>query len=704
MYNKQMEMFDDGGLKDQGGTKDNVSGNDVPSGSLKKEVRDDIPAMVSEGEFIFPADVVRYHGLDKLMQMRQEAKMGLSMMEKMGQMGNSEEAELPDDLPFTIADIAIVEDDEELEMAEGGIIFAQEGKYIDPETGYHTGLKLPPSQADQERAAFSDFMGGGDYKDKGPRQYKLKDGSVQTIIHDFEDRPKETPPKGAVLLPLDNGITPLPRPSLPTPSTTPERKEKTAAERQAKADATTARNKKAIKDSATRLGMTVEEYGKLGFGSRLALMGLELKGARGETVTAEERNAAIEKSKEGGAFGGLLGGLGAGLEKFLGKIGFDVDGDGNPFSSSKIKNPETGKWEDPITGKEETEEAPLVRPTVGGKNVAEANIDANLNMRDSDDLGNAPTATTSSSDFISGVNPKNYGMPSQPQVASGIDPKNYGMPSQPDVISKPSSNMDAGETVNRYAKLGTFDDNTMPISASKPIPYGTGRVNMQGQLGQTPTNMYAGIPDGDSPVNTVKDTRANDAALAMQTNNIFGSAQAKTSPIGTDPTFTTPVNPDTVNKQTQNAFDMSSSFNNTAGRSAVVKPLEAASARATSPMGADPTFTQPTRPTIDLNLGLKKEAERIEKEKAEEAKAAKNREDSFSIPSRSGKGLEGSLLSGNDKVKTTSRKTEIDDLQKKAREKRKDKKRRDDAKKGKGAFADRSKRFSKETKGYRGGR
>ena len=32
MYNKQMEMFQDGGLNDQGGSKDPVSGNDVPSG------------------------------------------------------------------------------------------------------------------------------------------------------------------------------------------------------------------------------------------------------------------------------------------------------------------------------------------------------------------------------------------------------------------------------------------------------------------------------------------------------------------------------------------------------------------------------------------------------------------------------------------------------------------------------------------------
>ena len=40
---KQMELFEDGGLKDEGGTVDPVSGNDVPPGSTKAEVRDDIP-------------------------------------------------------------------------------------------------------------------------------------------------------------------------------------------------------------------------------------------------------------------------------------------------------------------------------------------------------------------------------------------------------------------------------------------------------------------------------------------------------------------------------------------------------------------------------------------------------------------------------------------------------------------------------------
>jgi hypothetical protein len=90
----------EGGLLDEGGSVDPVSGNDVPVGSLKEEVRDDIPAKLSEGEFVFPADVVRFIGLDRLMKMRQLAKDGLAKMEAMGQMGNSEEATMEDDGDF----------------------------------------------------------------------------------------------------------------------------------------------------------------------------------------------------------------------------------------------------------------------------------------------------------------------------------------------------------------------------------------------------------------------------------------------------------------------------------------------------------------------------------------------------------------------------------------------------------------------------
>ena len=94
---KQMELFDVGGLKDEGGTTDPVSGNDVPIGSLKEEVRDDIPAMLSEGEFVFPADVVRYHGLKTYEDMRLEAKMGLMAMKAEGQIVDIDEEEVEED-------------------------------------------------------------------------------------------------------------------------------------------------------------------------------------------------------------------------------------------------------------------------------------------------------------------------------------------------------------------------------------------------------------------------------------------------------------------------------------------------------------------------------------------------------------------------------------------------------------------------------
>jgi hypothetical protein len=119
---KQMELFEEGGLMDEGNTVDPMSGNEVPVGSTQEEVRDDIPAQLSEGEFVLPADVVRYHGLDKIMALRDEAKAGLARMEAMGQMGNSDEAIIPDDVPFDIDDLDMEDEEEqgELNFAVGG--------------------------------------------------------------------------------------------------------------------------------------------------------------------------------------------------------------------------------------------------------------------------------------------------------------------------------------------------------------------------------------------------------------------------------------------------------------------------------------------------------------------------------------------------------------------------------------------------------
>ena len=94
MLDDQMnKMLAEGGVMQEGGTVDPVSGNEVPVGAMQEEVRDDIDAKLSEGEFVFPADVVRFIGLQTLMKLRDKAKMGLQRMNDIGQMGNAEEVE-----------------------------------------------------------------------------------------------------------------------------------------------------------------------------------------------------------------------------------------------------------------------------------------------------------------------------------------------------------------------------------------------------------------------------------------------------------------------------------------------------------------------------------------------------------------------------------------------------------------------------------
>jgi hypothetical protein len=144
--------MEDGGLKDEGGTVDPVSGNEVPSGSNQKEVRDDIPAQLSEGEFVFPADVVRYIGLENLMELRSKAKQGLAKMEAMGQMGNSEEATMDDDGEYEGEIDELIENfdpnnPETMSFAEGGVVHAQQGSFVPgmPQQQFSYGF-MPPQQ------------------------------------------------------------------------------------------------------------------------------------------------------------------------------------------------------------------------------------------------------------------------------------------------------------------------------------------------------------------------------------------------------------------------------------------------------------------------------------------------------------------------------------------------------------------------------
>lgn len=77
----------EGGLKDDGMNIDPVSGNEIPPGSMAEEVRDDISAQLSEGEYVVPADVVKYFGVKFFEELRSEAKSGLGQMEANGRIG-----------------------------------------------------------------------------------------------------------------------------------------------------------------------------------------------------------------------------------------------------------------------------------------------------------------------------------------------------------------------------------------------------------------------------------------------------------------------------------------------------------------------------------------------------------------------------------------------------------------------------------------
>ncbi len=138
----QMEMafMQEGGLKDDGMDIDPVSGNEVPPGSMAREVRDDIPAQLSEGEYVVPADVVQYYGVKFFEDLRMDAKRGLADMEANGRIGG-EPVDMPMDMP----------------MDDTPTVAVSTGGYIDgiPAAEYNVGgmasnLYNNPTQMDQE--------------------------------------------------------------------------------------------------------------------------------------------------------------------------------------------------------------------------------------------------------------------------------------------------------------------------------------------------------------------------------------------------------------------------------------------------------------------------------------------------------------------------------------------------------------------------
>ena len=164
---KQMEMafmMEEGGLTDDGATVDPVSGNEVPPGSLAEEVRDDIPAQLSEGEYVVPADVVRFYGVKFFEDLREEAKRGMMEMEANGRIGGEpvemSEGDVGDLTPEEVAALEQVTG-----MAMGGSV--QADPYLQPApqavgntTGYADGGTVDPNAPQFTQATGMSFAPG----------------------------------------------------------------------------------------------------------------------------------------------------------------------------------------------------------------------------------------------------------------------------------------------------------------------------------------------------------------------------------------------------------------------------------------------------------------------------------------------------------------------------------------------------------------
>ena len=95
---------------------DPVSGNEIPPGSTAKEVRDDIPTMLSEGEYVVPADVLKFYGLKFFEDLRDNAKVEMAELEEEGRIGGQpvpEEGDLTEDEMRLLGEV--------MGMAEGGM-------------------------------------------------------------------------------------------------------------------------------------------------------------------------------------------------------------------------------------------------------------------------------------------------------------------------------------------------------------------------------------------------------------------------------------------------------------------------------------------------------------------------------------------------------------------------------------------------------
>jgi len=181
--------------------QDPVSGNDIPLGATAENVRDDIPANLSEGEIVVPTDVVNYHGVKLFEDLRAEAKMGYAQMAQDGRIGG-EPMDMNDDMGMDIElselDLEVMDDEAPVEMNRGGTSMKD---YKD--VAKNRDIKTPKRTA--PRKTHAEIMAQAFGSNTDSRNNK-KDNSPEAISARVQARKNDPKTRGEALLKRLNNI------------------------------------------------------------------------------------------------------------------------------------------------------------------------------------------------------------------------------------------------------------------------------------------------------------------------------------------------------------------------------------------------------------------------------------------------------------------------------------------------------------------
>ena len=298
--NRQMEMafMREGGLRDDGMNVDPVSGNEVPPGSMAKEVRDDIPARLSEGEYVVPADVVQYYGVKFFEDLRADAKIGLQEMERNGRIGGE-----PVDDDLSEAEMMEIQT-----MMQGGMVQPQQQP--DPYLQQNMMYQQPQGMA-VGGAVIPNIGTGFSWESTGP-------GSITPTVPETGETPETCAARGMVYNPETKMCEPAPvttpivtdtggdrRPEAPTPEPWYKGITSSAEDSVNRYFGTGAKIGAGIAGfmaSATPLGILgggAAKYGVQGANLAKARAEVALRTAAGDIEGAEMLQKAIDKAVKG---------------------------------------------------------------------------------------------------------------------------------------------------------------------------------------------------------------------------------------------------------------------------------------------------------------------------------------------------------------------------------------------------------------------